>query len=454
MSKLPVVAILGRPNVGKSSLFNRLTGKRTAVVSNREGVTRDRHFERIEWDDVPFDLVDTGGYLPDGEADPLAALVRDQIYLAIRQSDVVLFMVDGRVAPTYEDMELSAMVRKSGKPMMLLCNKTERPSDRDTAWEYMALGIGEPLMVSAAAGTGISDMMTRLVAMLPEVAVQEEVVDSKQRINLAVLGRPNVGKSTLVNKMLGEDRQIVSDIPGTTRDAIDNEFDWQDYRIVLTDTAGLRKKAKVQGEVEYFSNQRSLEAIRRSDVCVLVVDSITGMEIQEYRIIEQIRAMGKGLIILLNKWDLVEKEDKTFDHFRKAVIHKVPDMAFIPFLSVSALKGQRVHKVLEMVTEVYWNSRRVIGREPLIEMFLEALDQNPHPIRDTKKIKMTRICQIMTMPIVVAIEVTHPMHVDESWKRYFLKRLYDTFPLQGAVVKLNFDREIRLRKDEEMDAWH
>lgn len=435
--------------MGKSSLFNRILGRRAAVVSDREGVTRDRHYQDVSIQGRSFRIIDTGGFLPDDKLDALAESVRGQIFTAVQEADLVLFMVDARVGVAASDREFAKLVQRSGKSVLLVANKAEKESERADHWEFLKLGLGEPRMISALAGTGFRALMDEVLSILPKHRVRTE---EEAAIRFAVLGRPNAGKSTLLNRLMGEERLIVSDIPGTTRDSIDCEFRWEGHRFVVTDTAGLRKKARVSDEVEYFSNMRSLESVRRAHLAVLVIDATRGMEIQDFRILQQVRQSDKGMIIALNKWDaLPEKDHRSFDQIVKHLREKDPHLAFVPIVSISALEGQRVHRLLQEVVAVHANCRRVLGRERLTEVFQQAVQNNPHPARQTRPILLKRACQTLVDPVVVTVEVNNPELVDESWKRYFTKVLHEEFALSGAPVKLNFDEELHLRKDEDLE---
>lgn len=449
MKKLPQVSIVGRPNVGKSSLFNRILKRRVAVVSDREGVTRDRHYQNTMWDDKDFNLVDTGGFLLDSEVDEMAEYVRAQIKHAVSESDLILFMVDGRAQISDLDMQFAKIIHRWGKKVLLVANKNERPEDRQNIWEYINLGFGDAFAISAATGYGVGDLLSEITSRIEKVNLEDVDVDGIRK--LAILGRPNAGKSTLLNKLLNSERLITSEVAGTTRDSIDCELTFENNKYIITDTAGLRKKARVSDDVEYYSNMRSVESIRRSDVCILMLDANRGMETQDYRIVQQIRNNNKGLVILFNKWDELEgKSHKSFDEFRISIRDRDPMLAYVPMLSISALNGMRVNKVMNEVEAVYCNCHRVLGREKLTELFKHAAESNPHPSRETKIVRMDRACQIMINPPVVMIETTQPKLVDESWQRFFKKVLYENFELNGAHVKINFDRHLKLRTDEEL----
>lgn len=449
----PTVCIIGRPNVGKSSLFNRILGRRAAVVSDRDGVTRDRHYQAAHYAGRDFLLVDTGGFLPDESIDVLAGSVREQIFAAVRDADVVLFMVDVRVGVTDLDLQFANMVKRLDKQVVLVANKGEEGVNRAEAWEFLSLGFGAPRTISAKTGYACLSLMDEVVSLLPEASSQQ--APEERPIRFSILGRPNAGKSTLLNKLLGEDRAVVSDIPGTTRDSIDCEFKACGTRFVVTDTAGLRKKARVTDEVEYFSNMRTLESIRRSDVSVLVLDVTRGFEVQDFRIIGEIRKAGKGLVILLNKWDILEgKDEKSFDLLVKDMVAREPMLEWVPILSVSAKEGLRVHRVIQEIRTVYSNCRKVLGRERVAEVFKKLVEQNPHPSRQSRSVVLTRACQTMVEPPVIGVETRTPELVDPAYKRYLLKNFYEEFNLRGAPLRLNFDQKLILRKDEDLDQFN
>ncbi|MCF0223311.1 MAG: ribosome biogenesis GTPase Der [Fibrobacter sp.] len=450
--KLPVVCIIGRPNVGKSSLFNRILGRRAAVVSDRDGVTRDRHYQIANYKGHEFTVVDTGGFLPDDSIDVLADSVRAQIFNAVNESDLVLFMVDVRVGITKLDQQFARLVRRLDKKVILVANKSENAGDRQECYELLQLGFGQPRTISALTGYACFSLLDEVIAVLPTPVRGER--KEERPIRFAILGRPNAGKSTLLNRLLNEDRAVVSDIPGTTRDSIDCDFIVDGVKFVVTDTAGLRKKAKVEDEVEVFSNMRTLESIRRSDVSVLMIDCTRGLEVQDFRIITDIRKAGKGLVILLNKWDILpNKTEKSFDHLVKEMIEREPMLEYVPILSISAKEGLRINRVVQAIQTVYANCRRVLGRDRVAAAFASYLEQQPVPSQNSRTVQLTRACQIMVEPPVIAIETRTPELVAESYKRYLLKKFYEEFQLQGAPLRLNFDQKLTLRKDEELEQF-
>ena len=446
---LPCAVIAGRPNVGKSSLFNRIVGRRAAVVSDREGVTRDRHYQEAEWGGRRFCVVDTGGFMPKGEG-TLDSQVRRQIETALDEAAVVLFVLDGRTGVTAEDEDFARMILRKRRPILLVVNKSEK---RETALEASAawsLGMGEPYPVSALSGSGIHDLLDILIQMLPEAGPEGLPRDA---LRLAVLGRPNSGKSTLVNILLGEDRLVTSPEAGTTRDAIDTELEYRGRRIVLTDTAGLRKKARVHDEVEHFANLRAMEAIRRSQVCILLADALDEIGEQDFRICRKVQEAGRGLVMVLNKWDAVEAGDKTFDRLVVETRRRCSELEGVPFLAISAKTGQRAVKVLDLALKVKTNLERILGREKVIEFFREAMETHPHPGTSQGPVNLSRCCQVMIDPVALAFETSHPKRVLPSYVRYLRRRAVVYFDLQGVPVRIWFRDRFQLRTDEELEAY-
>jgi len=444
--RLPILVIVGRPNVGKSSLFNRVLGRREAVVANREGVTRDRHYQKAVWNGIDFQIVDTGGFIP-RSVDSLDEQVRKQIEVAVEEADHVAFVIDGKVGITDLDLQFSRLLQRKNKPVTLLVNKSESPAVAAEASEAWSLGLGRPYAVSALQGMGVADVLDHIIESFPEVLGEDPTAGS---IRIAILGRPNAGKSTLINNLVGESRLVTSEIAGTTRDAIDTPFVYGERKFILTDTAGLRKKARVNDEVEYFSNMRTVEAIRRSDVCVLMVDALRGMEIQDFRIAELVEKEGKGMIIALNKWDAVEAGDKTFDHMVKELVLRAPQLDWIPFVSTSGLTGKRVTRLLDLSVRVYDGLRRILGREAVIEWFQKTVAAHPHPATSQGPANLTRCCQVLVNPPALAFEVKHPERVIESYVRYLRKQALTHFELDGVPMRIWFRNRFDLRTDEEL----
>ena len=339
----PIVAIVGRPNVGKSTLFNKLAGKRISIVEDTPGVTRDRVYAEAEWLRYNFTMIDTGGIEPESE-DIIISQMSRQAQIAIETANVIVFIVDGKEGLTAADREVAQMLRKSKKPVVLVVNKVDNLKDEDNAYEFYNLGIGDPITISATQALGLGDMLDQVVSHFDEAMLQDE---DDEYIKIAFVGKPNVGKSSLINKLLGEERVIVSDIPGTTRDAIDSYLETEEGKFLLIDTAGLRRKSKVKEEIERYSVIRTYAAIERADVCILMLDATEGITDQDEKIIGYAHELNKAILVIVNKWDLIEKDTKTMKEFTDMIGRSLSFMSYAPYLFISAKTGQRLHKVLE-----------------------------------------------------------------------------------------------------------
>lgn len=432
-------------------MFNRILGRRAAVVHDRPGVTRDRHFREWEFEGRLIDIVDTGGFI-DESIDPLAEQVKRQIDIAVDDASIVLFMVDARTGITYDDLQLARHVQRSGKPTILLANKSERPQDREDRAALLKMGMGEAHPVSATTGYGMDGLIEKLRRMLPRGG---DPIVKDDRIKVAILGRPNSGKSTLVNRLLGEDRVIVSPVPGTTRDSVDAGFVWEGHRFLVTDTAGLRKKSKVKDDVEYYSNMRSLESIRRSEVVVLLADSLLdmkeeGLSEQDMRIMRQVEEAGKGLVVGLSKWDALEKDHRTFDEIVKEMRARVPSLAETPIVAFSGITGHRVPRLLEEVMRVRQGCKRVLGRDNVIEYFRQATDKQKPPQQHGHPVIITRCCQVTVDPPTLAFEVEQPDEIHEAYRRYLRARAIEHFDLAGVPLRISMRSRLELRTDEDL----
>lgn len=441
----PLVSIVGRPNVGKSSLFNRIIGSRVAVVADQEGVTRDLLIRVTMWNNTPFQLMDTGGFIPRGE-EVISRKVNEQIMRAIQMSDVVLFMVDARSCNTQWDLDFAQMVKKLNKKVFVLANKAEKIETSFTVPEFWSLGLGEPIAVSALSGMGVSEVLEHVTDSIPKLAE----VAPPNGLQLAILGRPNAGKSTLINRLVGEERLVVSPIAGTTRDAIDVPFNYNEQTFNLIDTAGLRKKARVHENVEYYANMRSIEAIGRADVCILLVDAEAGFGLQDFQILELVQSMGKGIIIVLNKWDIVDADNKLFDQYVKEIHRRYTITNTIPITSASALTGKRLTKILDMTIEVYERCHQIIGREKVIEFFNQTLSQKAPPATSKGQAKMLRCCQILIGPVGLALEVDGEEFLTGSYLKYWAKAAHEYFDLQGVPLKVFIRSDLKLRTDQDL----
>lgn len=434
MSTKPLVAVVGRPNVGKSTLFNRLVGRRVAIVEDTPGVTRDRIYGDAEWLQYSFTLIDTGGIEP-ASLDKIAIQMRRQAELAIETADVILFLVDGREGMTAADMEVASMLRRSKKPVVLAVNKVDAQKFEDSAYEFYALGLGDPITISAAQGLGLGDLLDAVVKDFPVDAGGEE----ERRINIAVAGKPNVGKSSLINALLGEERTIVSDIPGTTRDSIDTPFEHHGRLYTLVDTAGIRRKRSIEDEsIERYSVIRSLAAVRRADVVLIVCDASQGLSEQDVRIAGYAHEEGKPSVLLVNKWDLVEKDTHTIEKFRKDLLVDLAFMSYVPMLFLSAKTGQRVNRVLALADSVYEQSCRRIPTGTLNDIVGEAVMVNEPPSDKGRRLKIYYATQAAVQPPTFIVFVNDETLVHFSYQRYLENYLRKSFGLEGTPLRLFF----------------
>ncbi|HEX9703626.1 MAG TPA: ribosome biogenesis GTPase Der [Gemmatimonadales bacterium] len=442
MSGTPTVAIIGRPNVGKSTLFNRIIGRRTAIVDERPGVTRDRNFAPTEWNGRRFWLVDTGGLVP-GTTDSLNRAIRGQVEQAVAESDVVLFLVDLLEGVHPADQEIAAYLRRAGRPVVLVVNKADHLPDETGHLAFYELGLGDPFPVSAGIGKNTGDLLDRVVAELP--AEQEEL--GEPAVPIAVVGRPNVGKSSLVNRILGQERLVVDALPGTTRDAIDTPFTHNGQTLVLIDTAGLRKRSRVQDDIEFYSTLRTARAIERAHVCVLVVDATEGMHVQELRIANDVWASGAALVVAVNKWDLIEEKDtNTAVRGEREIKARAPFLEFVPFVYVSAKSGQRVPRLLDVVGVVAQEREKRVPTSE-VNRVLEALverQQPPQPVGAS--VRLLYASQIGTAPPRFAVVSNRPEAIPESYTRYLQRGFRDAWAFTGAPVDIKFRRKRKERR--------
>jgi GTPase len=437
MTGAPTVAIIGRPNVGKSTLFNRLIGRREAIVDDRPGVTRDRNFGVVDWNGRQFWLVDTGGFIPRAE-DSLNRAVRHQVEQAVTESDVVLFLVDVEHGVHPADLEIAQYLRKSRRPVILVANKADQLPVDSRHLAFYELGLGDPFPVSAAVGKSSGDLLDRVVALLPPAgAVTEDAA-----IAVAVVGRPNVGKSSLVNRLLGSERLVVTDEPGTTRDAIDTPLRYADRTLVFIDTAGLRKRSKVDDDIEFYSTLRTARAIERADVCVLVVDAQDGMHVQDLKIANDAWERGAALIVAVNKWDLIEDKDtNTAVRGEREIKARAPFLEFIPFIYVSAKTGQRATKLLELILVVAGERDKRIPTHEVNEVLGALVDRQQPPQPVGESVRLLYASQIGTAPPRFAIVSNRPEAVPESYTRYLLNGFRAAWQFTGSPVTIKFRRK-------------
>jgi GTPase len=430
----PIVAIVGRPNVGKSTLFNKMAGKRISIVENIPGVTRDRVYAEAEWLRHNFTIIDTGGIEPQSD-DILLAQMRRQAQIAIDTANVIVFIVDGKEGLTGADAEVAQMLRKSKKPIVLVVNKVDSLKDEDNAFEFYNLGIGDPVTISATQALGLGDMLDRVVSYFPGDSSAEE---DDEYIKIAMIGKPNVGKSSLINKLLGEERVIVSDIPGTTRDAIDSVLETEAGKFLLIDTAGLRRKSKIKEELERYSAIRTLAAIERANVCILMIDATDGISEQDEKIIGYAHELGKAIMVIVNKWDLIEKDDKTMENFKKTLQYNLSFIDYAPYIFISAKTGQRVHKVLDVAKECYNNYSKRISTGLLNEVINKAVLMKEPPVVGLKRLKIYYATQVDAKPPLFIFFINDYQTVHFSYERYLVNQLRDNFDFKGTGIKIQF----------------
>lgn len=438
MNKKPIVAIVGRPNVGKSTLVNRIIGAREAIVDDMPGVTRDRLYFDSVWNGKTFTLIDTGGIIP-GDNDEIMLSIYEQAKLACDEADVVVFLVDGKEGVTPVDEEIADILRRTQKPVFLAVNKIDAPELRNLIYEFYNLALGEPYPVSGMHGTGdVGDLLDKIVEALPE----SDEIEKEHSIRLAIIGKPNAGKSSLLNNVLKKQRVIVSDVAGTTRDSIDSEVEINGNKFILVDTAGIRKKARVESSsVERYAVVRALKAIRNADITLLVVDANDGVTDQDKKIAELAIKAGRGLIILINKWDIFEeKNQSSADKYKKELQELVPFLRFAPILFISAKTGQRVNKIFDTALEVYTECKKKISTSILNRIILEAFALNPPSTEHGKRLKAYYSTQLISSPPSFAIFVNNTKLFKENYRKYLEKKMRESFGFFGTPIRI-FARE-------------
>ena len=432
MSK-PIVAIIGKPNVGKSTLFNYLAGSRISIVEDTPGVTRDRVYAETNWRGRDFTLIDTGGIEPKSD-DIIISQMREQANLAISMADVIVFLTDIKQGVTSADKEIAVMLKKSGKPIILVCNKADNfEKDREEIYEFYNLGIGEPFPISASNALGIGDVLDEIYKNVPE---NDESENDDETIKVAVIGKPNVGKSSLINKLLGQNRVIVSDIAGTTRDAIDTELENEFGKYVLIDTAGIRRKNKVTESIEKFSIMRTLLAIERADVCLMMIDALEGVTDQDAKIAGEAHEAGKGVIIVVNKWDEYEKETGTLEQYEKDIYDKLAYLSYAHIIFISAKTGQRVNKLYDLINEVAKQNSLRVNTSTLNQVINEAIAIVQPPTDKGKRLKIFYGTQASTKPPTFVIFVNNKELFHFSYERYIVNQIRKEFGLKGTPVRV------------------
>jgi GTP-binding protein len=431
---IPVVALVGRPNVGKSALFNRLIGQNSAIVSEEAGTTRDRHFARAEWNGRQFWLVDTGGIAEDPR-EPMDLAIRRQVQTAIAESDLLLLVVDARMGVHPSDQHVVDTLRDSRKPWLLVANKVDNPRSTDF-YEFYSIGAGDPLPVSAANGTNSGDLLDAISERLPEAATEPE-----DELRIAVIGRPNVGKSSIVNRLLGEERLVVSEVAGTTRDAIDTPMQYHGRSVVFVDTAGLRRQSKVDEGIEFYSGLRTRRAIERATICVLVIDATEGLHNQDLKIATLAWEAGRGLIIAVNKWDLFEKDDKSAAKFEREAQEKAPYLRFVPFLFISAKTGQRVQRLMDVIMEVDAERQKRIGTSEVNTVLGELVARRQPPQGGGREVKMNYATQVETAPPMIAVFGNAPDLVQEHYIRYLHNGFREAWGFTGNPLRVVMRRK-------------
>lgn len=433
-----IVAIVGRPNVGKSTLFNRLIEKRQAIMNDESGVTRDRHYGYAEWCGKYFTVIDTGGYVT-GSQDKFESEIRKQVKLAIDESSAVIFMVDCKDGLTGFDKEFANVLRTSNKPIFLTANKADTPEKTLLSSEFYELGLdGEVFPVSAENGSGTGELLDELVKTFPSEGLEDPDAGIPK---IAILGRPNVGKSSFLNALLGTERSIVTDEAGTTRDAIHSYYKMFGKNFILIDTAGVRKKGKVKNDIEFYSVLRSLKALEECDVCIIIIDAERGVEAQDVNLISLAQRQGKGMVIMVNKWDLIEKDSKTSEKFKKEIQEKLAPIDYLPVLFSSVINKQRIYQVMEKAVVVFENKTKKISTSKLNDILLPLIERNPPPSIKGKMVQIKYITQVNARFPSFAFFCNLPQYVQESYQRYLENRIRENFDFEGVPIRLIFRKK-------------
>ena len=436
MSKLPIVSIIGRPNVGKSTLFNRILHKRHSIVDQKEGITRDRIYEKVEWNSQVFNLVDTGGYIPN-ESNVIDTAIREQINLALQESSLVLFLVDGRDGLLPSDKTLADIIRQSGKKTVLVINKIDSNDMEALSSDFLSLGFTKFTSISGLAGRKIGDLLDTVVSNLNFI---KKIKEDENEIRVAIVGCPNAGKSSILNRLIGEKKSIVTNIPGTTRDAIDSEIKFFEKKFILIDTAGLRRKSKIKENIEFYSTVRTRRALENSNIGIVVIDAELGFIKQDNQIVEEVMRLGKGLIILVNKWDLIEKETNTMKTFKNNMIYKFPTIQNFPILFVSAKTNQRISNIMKESLNVYDVWKTEFSTSKLNKVLKESVSRYSPPSVRGKNIKIKYATQTGTKPPKIRIFCNFPHLVPMSYKNYLENQFRISLELFGTPVFIKYSK--------------
>jgi GTP-binding protein len=432
-----IVAIVGRPNVGKSTFFNRLTEKREAIMDNMPGVTRDRHYGYAEWCGKYFTVIDTGGYVT-GSEDKFESQIRKQVKLAIDEASAVIFMVDCKDGVTGFDKEFANILRTSKKPIFVAANKADTPDKTFLAAEFYELSLGEVYPISSENGGGTGELLDEVVKIFPSDGVEDPDAGIPK---IAILGRPNVGKSSLLNALLGTERSIVTDEAGTTRDAIHSHYKMYGKNFILIDTAGVRKKAKVKEDIEFYSVLRSLRSLEASDVCIIVIDAERGIEAQDVNLINLAERQGKGMVLMVNKWDLIEKDNKTSDKFKKEILETLSPIDYLPIVFASVLTKQRIFQVVEKAVQVYESKTKKINTSKLNDVLLPEIESHPPPSVKGKHINIKYITQVTARFPSFVFFCNLPQYIQPSYERFLENKLRENFDFEGVPIRLIFRKK-------------
>lgn len=441
MNTLPIVSIVGRPNVGKSTLFNRLIGRRKAIVHDFSGVTRDRHYGESFWNDREFTVIDTGGYVPDDD-DVMLTGIREQVQLALEESSITIFVVDVETGISDLDMAVAQVLRQNGQHVVIAANKADNQQRRWDAAEFYSMGFEHVFAISSINGSGTGELLDKVVEMLPP----EKPFVPSEIPKIAVIGRPNVGKSSYVNALLNHDRSIVTDIAGTTRDSIDSELEYKGQRYTLVDTAGLRRRARVKENIEFYSTVRTIRSVMECDVALLLIDAEQGFQAQDIRVLSEAERFNKGIIIAVNKWDLLEKDTHTFKNYVEQIQARIPMMDYVPVVSISAKDRKRIYNVLDIAAQIIENRRRKVSTSDLNKFIEQMKHERPMPYVRGNQLKLNYATQVKQNPPVFAFFMNKPKELPANYRRFIEHRLRKTYNFEGVPITMVFKEKSVDRK--------